>query len=102
MADSLEQLLAERIRAVADERGLPICHVADRSGVARSYVWRLLAANSSATRDAVQRIAAVLGADPLDLLRRPASAAARARPVLVAERVASRPDSRRRRPTTGR
>ena len=102
MADSLEQILAERIRAIADERGLPISHLADRSGMARSYVWRLLAAKSSATLDAVQRIAAVLGTEPLDLLRRPASAAARARPVLFAERVVSRPDSRRRRPTTAR
>ena len=38
----------------------------------------------------------------LGVIKDGASAAARARPVLVAERVASRPDSRRRRPTTGR
>ena len=92
MALSLEETLAERLRAVAAERELPISHLADRAGMARSYVWRLLAAKSSATLDAVQRLAGVLDVAPLDLLRElPAATHLRA-----AERVTPRPASRSR------
>ncbi len=68
MSSALEQILAERLRAVARERGLAMSHVADRAGMARSYVFRLLTAKSSATLDAVQRLAVVLGVEPLELL----------------------------------
>jgi transcriptional regulator with XRE-family HTH domain len=64
----LEKLLARRLREVAQDKGLPLSHVADRAGMSRSYFWLLLDARSSATLDAVQRLAEVFGVDPIALL----------------------------------
>lgn len=61
-------MLARRLRELAEEREIALSHLADRSGVARSYLWRLLNADSSATLDVVQRLADVLEVPPLDLL----------------------------------
>jgi transcriptional regulator with XRE-family HTH domain len=61
-------VLAERLREVAEEREIPLSHVADRAGIARSYLWRLLAAESSATLDALQRLATVLEVAPVALV----------------------------------
>jgi transcriptional regulator with XRE-family HTH domain len=67
-AKRLEVVLARRLREVAALRDVPLSHVADRAGIARSYFWKLLDAESSATLDMIQRIAAVLHEDPIDLL----------------------------------
>lgn len=64
----LEKILATRLREVARDKDMPLSHVADRAGMSRSYFWLLLDARSSATLDAVQRIAEVLGVDPIKLL----------------------------------
>jgi transcriptional regulator with XRE-family HTH domain len=68
---TLERVLARRIRAVAAERGLPLSHLADRAGMARSHLWALTSETRSATLGMVQRLAAVLEVEPLDLLRVP-------------------------------
>jgi transcriptional regulator with XRE-family HTH domain len=64
----LEAVLAKRLRELAELRGIPLSHLADRAGIARSYLWRVLDAESSATLDLVQRLAAVLNENPVDLL----------------------------------
>jgi transcriptional regulator with XRE-family HTH domain len=64
----LEQVLARRLREVAKEQRIALSHVADRAGLARSYFWHLLDAKSSATLDAIQRIAKALEVEPLALL----------------------------------
>lgn len=64
----LEKILAHRLREVARDKGMALSHVADRAGMSRSYFWLLLDARSSATLDAVQRIAEVLGVNPVALL----------------------------------
>jgi transcriptional regulator with XRE-family HTH domain len=64
----LEDLLAKRLRQVAKEKGVPLSHVADRAGLARSYFWLLLDGSSSATLAAVQRLAEALEVEPLTLL----------------------------------
>ena len=64
----LEVVLAKRLRELATFHDVPLSHVADRAGIARSYFWTLLDAESSATLEMVQRIAAVLQEDPIDLL----------------------------------
>ena len=97
MARPLEQVLAERIRALADERGLPISHLADRAGMARSYLWRLLAADSSATLDAVQRLAAVLDVAPLELLHPPQAAHQRAAERALPRATRPKPGATKRR-----
>lgn len=50
---------------------MPLSHLADESGVARSYLWRLLDCSSSATLDTLQRLAKVLRVDPRLLLGSP-------------------------------
>ncbi len=67
MAESLERTLARELRRVAAERGMHLTHLADESGLARSYLWRVLGCKSSATLDTVQRLAKVLRVDPRQL-----------------------------------
>lgn len=47
---------------------MPMSHVADRAGIARSHLWAILNAERSATLTLVQRLAEVLEVDPLELL----------------------------------
>lgn len=68
MAEGLEAVLAQQLRKVAAARGVPLSYLADSSGVARSYLWRLLDGSSSATLSMIQRLARVLGVEPLVLL----------------------------------
>jgi transcriptional regulator with XRE-family HTH domain len=60
--------LARRLREVAAEQGVALTHVADRAGIGRSHLWRLLNADASATLDAVDKIASALDVDPIQLL----------------------------------
>lgn len=69
MTSRLEDVFAQRVRAVASERGLPLSHVADRAGIARSHFWLLLDGTVSTSLGVVQRIAEVLQVPALDLLR---------------------------------
>jgi transcriptional regulator with XRE-family HTH domain len=75
--DTLEQVLARRVREIALEKGIALSHVADRAGIARSHLWAVLSARRSATLAMVQRLAGVLGVEPLALLE--AGRAAKAR-----------------------
>ncbi len=68
MPARLEEVLARRLREVAEAQGIALSHVADRAAVARSYFWRLLDAESSATLDVIQRLADAVGVAPLELL----------------------------------
>lgn len=68
---SLERVLARRLHQLAEERGIPMSHVADRAGIARSHVWALLRAERSATLAMVQRLASVFGVEPIALLTPP-------------------------------
>jgi transcriptional regulator with XRE-family HTH domain len=64
----LEETLARRLRELAKERKVPLSHVADRAGLARSYFWLLLDGSSSATLAVLQRIAEALSVEPVELL----------------------------------
>ncbi len=75
MRSTLNEVLAKRLRQLAEEKGLPLSHVADRAGMAHSFFWKLLAAESSATLTSVERLAEVLDVDPLELLTEGAGAA---------------------------
>ena len=78
---------------------MPLSHVADRAGVARSYFWLLLDESSSPTLAAVQRIAEALEVEPLTLLTgaaRDATAAPATRPKRQpVQRAAAEPKTRR-------
>lgn len=77
MKSRLEQVLARRIREVAKAKGLALSHLADRAGIARSYLWLLLDGESSATLETIQRLADVLDVEALELLRPATSQPAR-------------------------
>lgn len=68
---SLRRVLARRLREVAAERDVALTHVADRAGIARSHMWRLLNGEAAATLDAVDKIAAALDVASIDLLDNP-------------------------------
>jgi transcriptional regulator with XRE-family HTH domain len=92
----LEKVLARRLREVAKQKGVALSHVADRADLARSYFWLLLNGKSSATLDAVQRIAEALDVEPLRLLSGQAEATAtKAAPRVKVETVAAEPRTRR-------
>jgi transcriptional regulator with XRE-family HTH domain len=80
----LEQVLALRLRETAKQKGVALSHLADRAGVARSYMWLLLNGRSSATLDAIQRLAEALDVEPLVLLALEVSVSPAA-PKLAAE-----------------
>lgn len=84
-------------------KGLALSHLADRAGIARSYLWLLLDGAGSVTLATVQRLADVLGVEPLELLTGGATTSARVAAEPKAERPAPlrkprcpRPTSRRR------
>jgi transcriptional regulator with XRE-family HTH domain len=102
VGERLERVLGRRLRTIAQAKGLPLSHVADRAGVARSYLWRLLAGGSSATLAAVQRLAEVLDVAPLALLSddegatTPATPRRSPKPVTASGRTSPAPRHRRR------
>lgn len=101
MPARLEQVFARRLRQVAKEKGVPLSHVADRAGVARSYFWLLLDESSSPTLAAVQRIAEALEVEPLTLLSgvvREATATPTVRPRRPPVQRAPNAKTRRKRP----
>ena len=50
------------------EQGIALTHVADRAGIGRSHMWRLLNGEASATLDAVDKLAAALNVAAVELL----------------------------------
>jgi transcriptional regulator with XRE-family HTH domain len=65
---SLRAVLARRLRAVASDKGIPLTHLADRAGIGRSHMWRILNGEASATLDVVDKLASALDLPPLALL----------------------------------
>ncbi len=68
--DVLHERLARRIRVIAEARKLPLSHLADRAGVVRSHMWRVLAGRASPTVAWLGKIAAVLDVEAADLISR--------------------------------
>ena len=73
----LENTLARRLREVAEEKGKPLYIVAELAGFSRPAFWAILKREASPTLKTVQRLAAALEVDPLELLR-PESSPSRA------------------------
>ena len=61
--DELHRRVVTRIREVAEERGIPLTHLPDRAGVARSHFWDVLAGRKSPTLAWLGKIAAALEVD---------------------------------------
>ncbi len=90
MKPTLDEVLAKRLREVAEEKGIPISHVADRAGMSHSYFWKLLAAKASTSLKSVERLAGALGVDPLELLTEKAGATTKKTPRSRVKRAAKK------------
>jgi DNA-binding phage protein len=49
---------------------MPVSHIPDRAGVARSHFYTVLGERGSATVDWIEQVAEALECDPVDLLCR--------------------------------
>ena len=67
-ADELHQRVADRIREIARERGIPVTHLPDRAAVGRSHFWEVMAGRSSPTLEWLARVAVALDIDPGELV----------------------------------
>lgn len=68
---TLAQLFGANMRRVRSEAGLSLEALANDVGLSYSYVGEIERGRRNPTLAVVQRIADALGADPLDLLRKP-------------------------------
>lgn len=66
----LHRRVVRRIREVARERKIPVTHLPDRAGVARSHFWEVMARRKSPTLRWLGKVASALGVDAEDLVRR--------------------------------
>jgi len=61
--------LSRRIRALAQERGITLTHLADFSGRSRSHFWDVMAGRKSPTLKWLVSISGALEVEPWVLLR---------------------------------
>jgi DNA-binding phage protein len=54
---------------LAEKRGMPLTHLADRAGVGRTHFWSVLGAEASPTLTWLLKVSAALDVDVIDLLR---------------------------------
>ena len=67
---SLREVVATNLRRLRNARGLSQEELADRADVNRNYVGMLEREENAATIDMLEKLAAVLDVDPIELLRR--------------------------------
>lgn len=64
--------VSRNVRRLAAERGIALAHLADRAGIGRTTLWRLLDVNERGPSDprlsTVNALAQALGVDVFDLL----------------------------------
>jgi len=66
----LREVVATNLRRLRNGRGLSQEELADRAKINRNYVGMLEREEHAATVDMLEKLAAVLGVDPVELLRR--------------------------------
>lgn len=66
---SLRERVARNLRRLRQERSLSQEELADRAEINRNYVGMLEREENAATVDMLEKLAAVLGVDPVELLR---------------------------------
>jgi len=68
-------IVSQNVRRLAAARGLALAHLADRAGIGRTTLWRLLDVNDKGPSDprlsTLEALATELGVDVTDLLREP-------------------------------
>ena len=66
---ALREIVAKNLRQLRSARGISQEELADRAGINRNYVGMLEREQHSATIDMLEKIAAILEIDPVELLR---------------------------------
>jgi transcriptional regulator with XRE-family HTH domain len=66
----LRELVATNLRRLRQVKGLSQEELADRAGINRNYVGMLEREQHAATIDMLEKLAAVLEADPVEFFRR--------------------------------
>jgi transcriptional regulator with XRE-family HTH domain len=75
--DRHHQQLAQRIRDLAEERGVTLTHLADFSGRSRSHFWDVIAGRKSPTLKWLVSVAEALKVEPWMLLAQGAAPVSR-------------------------
>jgi DNA-binding phage protein len=69
----LIRVIAANIRHLAEKRGIAIAHVADKAGIGRTTMWKLLDAGERGASDprlsTIEAIAKALGVEAPELMR---------------------------------
>ena len=66
---TLREIVAKNLRQLRSARGISQEELADRAGINRNYVGMLEREQHSATIDMLEKLAAILEIDPVELLR---------------------------------
>jgi len=66
--DQYHQILAQRIRDLADAKGIALTYLADLSGRSRSHFWDIMGGRKSPTLKWLIGIAEALEVEPWELL----------------------------------
>jgi len=67
---TLREIVARNLRQIRHAKGLSQEELADRAGINRNYVGMLEREQHAATVDILEKLATILGVDPIDLFRR--------------------------------
>ena len=67
--------ISRNVRRLAAERGIPLAHLADRAGIGRTTMWRLLDVNETGPSDprisTIQALATALDVRTVELMEPP-------------------------------
>lgn len=66
--DEIHKTLARQVKALAEAREIPLSHLPDRAGVARSHFWDVLAGQEVADVGLIAKVAVALVVEPADLV----------------------------------
>ena len=66
---ALREIVAKNLRQLRSAKGISQEELADRAGINRNYVGMLEREQHSATIDMLEKLAAILEIDPVELLR---------------------------------
>ena len=69
----LRERVAEEVRVLLARKRLSATQLAKRMGVSQAYMWRRLSGETAFDLDDLERIGALLGVEPAELLPRPAN-----------------------------
>ncbi|HEX8418490.1 MAG TPA: helix-turn-helix transcriptional regulator [Sphingomonas sp.] len=67
---TLREIVATNLRQLRHDRGLSQEELADRAGINRNYVGMLEREQHAATVDILEKLADILGIDPVEFFRR--------------------------------